>query len=511
MPADPALVAQFLASACPDHHVRDGSSHWAVRQTAESLLRHHPEIARESIYTAIVCGDLDEVDRLLAIDPDAASRPGGPKGSAPAQGTHFVLGATVADPPLWEPLHYLCFTRLERAAANDHAVAIARRLLDHGANPNAHFMAGGSGYTPLVGVVGAGEEGRRPHPRHVELARLLLERGADPFDGQVVYNLHFTRDVIWYLQLAYDASVALRRKAGWDDPEWRMMDMGGYGSGARWFLGAAVERNSLELAAWMLAHGASPNPAPPTSPKMPSHTIWEIAMAHGYADFANLLVRYGAMPGTRPADDESAFVGACLQMDDAKVRAMLAAHPEYLRSPRALHAAATLDRPEVARMLLDLGTPIEVENAHRQRPLHVAAWQGSLRVAAFLIERGAAVDPREAQWSNTPLDFAVHGQLEPMIALLAPHSRDLWNLVFTGQVDRVRTVLEAGPSLAKTVAPDGATPLSWLPVEEARAVEIIRLFRAHGADVTIRYEGKTPEEWARARWMLDAAAALKEG
>ena len=33
-----------------------------------------------------------------------------------------------------------------------------------GANPNAFFMAGDSSYTPLVGVIGEGEEGRTAHP-----------------------------------------------------------------------------------------------------------------------------------------------------------------------------------------------------------------------------------------------------------------------------------------------------------------------------------------------------------
>src|ERR1051325_9787019 len=40
---------------------------------------------------------------------------------------------------------------------------------------------------------GRGQGGRAPppHPPRVELARLLLDRGAHPYDGQVIYNIHF--------------------------------------------------------------------------------------------------------------------------------------------------------------------------------------------------------------------------------------------------------------------------------------------------------------------------------
>ena len=135
------------------------------------MLRHMPELATANFFTAIVCGEIAEVERILRERPAAATEAGGPKGSAEAAGTHFILESTPAGPPYWEPLHYLCFTRLDRPASNDNAVAIARLLLDHGANPNAFFFAGSSHYTPLTGVIGAGEEGRPAHPRQDELTR----------------------------------------------------------------------------------------------------------------------------------------------------------------------------------------------------------------------------------------------------------------------------------------------------------------------------------------------------
>jgi hypothetical protein len=154
--------------------------------------------------------------------------------------------------------------------------------------------------------------------------------------------------------------------------------------------------------------------------------------------------------------------------------------------------------------------PIEVENEQKQRPLHIAAWHDALRVAQLLIDRGAEIDPVESSWSNTPLDFAVYGQLPRMIELLSHHSRDIWNLVFTGNVERVREVLNEQPDLARVVTKRNATPLMWLPDDEPSAVALVRLFVAEGADPGLRdTNGLTAADHASRRGLEEAAALLR--
>ena len=126
------------------------------------------------------------------------------------------------------------------------------------------------------------------------------------------------------------------------------------------------------------------------------------------------------------------------------------------------------------------GTPIEVEDAKKQRALHVAAAHDALNVAALLIERGVEVDPYELNYSNTPFDFAAYYQFPRMIDLLRRHSRDVWNLTPIGDVDRLREVFSAEPRLAKTSWQ--TTPLFWLPEEEDKALEIVKLFLGRGSD-----------------------------
>ena len=106
-----------------------------------------------------MCGELDEVDAIVA---PIRMRRGARRTERfrGAQSERFVVGATGASHPRWEPLLYLCFARLDSSARHDDAIAIARRLLDHGADPNAYFMAGNSRYSPLTGLFGGGEESR---------------------------------------------------------------------------------------------------------------------------------------------------------------------------------------------------------------------------------------------------------------------------------------------------------------------------------------------------------------
>jgi ankyrin repeat protein len=502
------MVTRFLEYACPDHHVRGPQAHRMARHAAMRILDQHPGIARDSLYTAVVCGEIEAVERILRERPELANAKNASRGRDRAGAGGAMDFLQDLGTKAWQPLLYLCFTRLPLAKADDHVVAIARMLLDRGADPNAYFMAGDSRYTPLVGVIGEGEEGRPPHPRRAELSRLLLERGAEPYDGQVIYNIHFHGKILWWMELMYEFSVTAGRADDWNDPEWHMLDQGGYGTGARWHLWTAIQHNDLELAEWCLSHGANPAAGPPRATTLPQHSLYEQAIRRGHLEMAELLVRYGAKRHDVPLNDEERFVAACLRRDRGQVQRVLSEHPEYLRSPAAMFEAARQDRADVVELLLDVGVPIEIEDAKKQRPLHVAAAADAVHVAELLIARGAEVDPYELNYSNTPLDFAVYYGHTRTIELLARRSRDVWNLTFIGAVDRLRDTLSAEPQLA-TISWQ-TSPLFWLPEEEEKALEIARLFLEHGADPGFRSkkDGLTAADVARRRGMHNVAALL---
>jgi uncharacterized protein len=483
-------VVTFLQSACWDHHVHGKSDHRMHDRAAQRLLADDPAIARDSIYTAIVCGELQEVERILETRPDAARQRGGARG--------------------WTPILYLAYTRFTHPPTRANALAIARVLLDRGADPNDFYMAGDARYTVLTGIAGEGEQDSPRQPYAMALFELLLERGADPFDIQVLYDTHFSGDVLWWLELVYRHTIGTARGEAWNDPDWPMLDMGAYGSGARFLLELAIKKRDVLLAEWLLTRGANPNALPARDKRFPKRSLYELATMEGAADIADLLARHGASTSVPLLDDREQFLRVCFALDRDEARRLAAAHPELLLSPAALFEAARRDRPDVLALLLDLGTPLEVQDATGKRALHEAAASNALNAARFLVERGAEIDPRETIYGGAPIGWASHGDHREMVAFLSRYSRNIWTLCFNGCVDRIRDTLREKPALARQVSDEGITPLWWLPDDERQAMDIVELLLAAGADPSMKDKnGRTAADWARRRGMRAVAERLE--
>jgi hypothetical protein len=361
----------------------------------------------------------------------------------------------------------------------------------------------------LSGAAGEGEQESPRQPYAADLFDLLLERGADPFDIQVLYNTHFRGDMVWWLELVYRHTIDTPRGAAWRDPEWTMFDMGAYGSGARFVLETAVKSRNLVLAEWALARGASPSAEPARDKRFPKRGLYELAAMERFGDMADLLVRYGAARSAVVRDDHERFLQTCFELDRDEANRLLTAHPEYLQSPAAMFEAAKRDRPDVLAFLLDLGFRLEIQDLRGKRALHEAAASNALRAAAFLIEHGAEIDPRESTFDAPPIGWAAHGDSTEMVQLLSRHSRNIWILGANGYVDRVREILTEDPTLARGVTSDGYTPLWWLPDDEAKAMQIVELLLAAGANPSAKSkDGETAADRARRRGMRDVASRL---
>jgi ankyrin repeat protein len=483
-------VVAFLQSACWDHHVHGKGDHRMHDRAAQRMLAQDPSIARHDFYAAIVCGDRQEVERILAEHPQAARERGGARG--------------------WTPILYLAYTRFTHQPTIDNALPIARLLLDYGADPNDFYMAGDARYTALVGVAGEGEQDAPRQPYAAPLFALLLAGGAEPFDIQVLYNTHFSGDVLWWLALVYEHTVHTPRAAAWTDPDWRMFDMGHYGSGARFLLETAVKKRDLQLADWLLARGASPNAAPARDKRFPKHSLYELALMERLPEMVELLARHGALRSTPALDEIERFIDAAFRLDREGARALLAEHPEFLQSPAAMFEAAKRDRPDVLALLLDLGFPLEIQDGAGKRALHEAAASGALRAAAWFVDRGAEIDPRESSYDGTPIGWAAHFDRIEMVGFLSRYSRDVWTLCFNGYVDRLREILAGDPTRATLADQGGVTPLWWMPDDEAKAMQIVELLLAAGADPSATSkDGRTAADWARRRGMSEVAARLE--
>ena len=480
-------LEEFLEHAILNYGIPPGEPRWepsypddpSRRVYAARILAKHPEIALGNIHAATLSGNVGEIERLLKQDARLASSKGGQR--------------------QWEPLLYLAYGRLPIAAVSENSLAVATLLLDHGANPNVKMTDGENPFTPVTGLIGQGERppiAVPPHPRAKELVRLLIERGANAFDTQALYNTSLWYDSTEWLDLLYEYDERAGNTGRWNEGRDGLLGQLDY------LLGNAVDRNHVKRVAWLLDHGASPQ----TKHAYTKRNLHTSAVLQGHAPVAELLAKAGTQVET--LEGQEAFQAACLRLDVETARGLAQRHPEYLQNGTTLMTATRAARTDVIELLLELGTPIDATGPNGEPALHSAVWTDSVPVARFLIERGAEIDACDRKFNGTPLAWAIHLNKPQLAEYFSTISTDLFALLTLGKVDRVRTLLDAYPSLEK-FAPGAETALLYLPgTDEYVALELAELLLSKGADVRAKNSsGRTAADEAERNGM-DAVAEL---
>ncbi len=375
---------------------------------AGRLLALYPDLPNYSTATKLVWGDADGIQKL-------------------AQDPPFLT--TKLEPENWLPLEYVCFSRVSEleSARYKPLEQTAKTLIESGADPNTSHDGDGNPDVPLSVLYGAcGETG------HVGIAKLLLEHGANPNDGESIYHAaqHNRREILDLL-LRHGCDISH------NDPRWTNTPIfflcghrptdGPYAAaikGVEWLLEhgadpnvpcyanegralhAACNSNATELVELLLEHGADP-----TLKRTDGKTPYDLAMAMGNVKAAAALAAKGGANDLSPLNT---YLAGCAN-DDQTLKAKALAQEPNLRQSRAKEIEdAFLKFAEHGveagvRSLLEEGVDVNTANEKNETALHYACFTGQDSVVWLLLQHGASAEPKDKTYNATPVGWALQG------------------------------------------------------------------------------------------------------
>jgi ankyrin repeat protein len=302
---------------------------------------------------------------------------------------------TAGGPREWAPLLYVCHSCFA-------GVELARSLLERGADPNVTFRNEYGDMSALYGAAGI-----RHDP---ELTTLLLEAGANPDDGESLYHATEAEspDCVRLL-LEHGATTrgtnALAHALDYPRLETvRMLLEGGADPNEGPYMAHAVRRGrDPEFVRLLARFGADVDRPGGEMWRQPRRlrTPYQQAVLRGHGDVAVALAELGA---STELDEDDAAVAAVARGE--RPPAPLPAGLDY-DAQEALVRASLRGRLDV---VVDAAGPDfagVVGGSPLGTLLQHAAWDGQPDLVERLLERGA--DPLVDVGSGSPLGWAVHG------------------------------------------------------------------------------------------------------
>ena len=239
----------------------------------------------------------------------------------------------------------------------------------------------------------------------------------------------------------------------------------------------AVRENQLEVASFLLEHGADPLSL------AVNDSLLDICRDRGNAEMGRLLeATLASTQGASPRGE--AVAGAIRERDLERVRSLLDASPELVhagdgRSNQPVHWAVMTRQIEVIDELLARGADINAARCDGARPIQLANGD--------YYYRGWRDVPQD--WPTTPAQVLAHLRSRGAYC-------DICTACHIGDRERVRELLDQDPSLANRVS-EYVTYYqgSGSPLKNAAAkghIEIVKLLLDHGADPNLPEEGIAP-------------------
>lgn len=405
----------------------------ALLDATPALLHAGDLRSNRPLHWAVMTRQIDLIDELLQRGADLDDRRG--DGARPIHLTngdyHFRGWRDV--PKDWATTPEQVYQHLISRGANvDLGMACAtgdlarvREWLDRDPSLVNKLSDYHSGYpgggTPIKNAAARG---------HLEIVRLLLERGADP-------NLP-------------EEGIAPQGLA----------------------LYSAAANGHFEIAKLLLEHGAHPNAEVESSADTLSRVMMngdqrllELLCAYGAARAVNHLAYYNDLQTAAAvfaanlalANDPEALANAAHGGHEGFVRLMLRYQPDLPRRVAFAPWAVGAKTRALNELLFEHGLNPSAPDWLGITPLHHFARKGDLEQAETFLDHGADLHARDEDLCSTPLGWAAKFGQKPMVELLLQRG--------------------AKPNLPDD--PPWATPLAW--ATRRGHAEIAELLRCHGA------------------------------
>lgn len=414
------------------------------------------------------------------------------------------LGADPEARSVWAAGPYTALHRLVDGATEE-SLRLAEHLTGRGALIDLHGAAGLGRQDRIEEILDAepqrvsepGPDGATPlHlARNVEVAALLLERGAD-IDKRCVD--HTSTPAQWAVQ-------------GREEVMRFLLDQG-----ARPDLFQAVLLDDVTLIDSILEAEPTAIDVRVRFGETPEHIggdkyVWALGGADSPLELARMRGAEAAYQRLlRDSSPAALLLQASRREDRGELTRLLANGPSAIRSLAESDVAEILHGSAAgAEAMMRAGADPNSRGSGGTTALHHAAWRGSVELGRVLLEGGADAGIREDSYDATALGWAnENGQTEMMDLIQAYWEPDIVDASWLGLSTRVAAILSARPETVDGYESGRISPLrsaAW-----CGHADVVRVLLDYGADPSLRHpkSGQTALDFALQQGHEDIVALL---
>ena len=256
----------------------------------------------------------------------------------------------------------------------------------------------------------------------------------------------------------------------------------------------AIKYGHAEIVELLLSKGAKPNES------IHGHGSVHVAAENGHANLIKILVEYGAdiNGGKNGFRHPPLCYASGAQVAEALIANGADVNWRDERRATPLHSIAVYGITTAAEVLLAHGADINAKDDSGWTPLHGAAHWCQKEMIELLIAKGGDINAKDRRGA-TALNRVVTGDRrtetdrKATAELLVSHGADftIYDVVWVGDMTRVRKLLEDNPSLANDTSNAYKEPVLFFAMREGHSA-IAELLLDNGAKLNVMGRHKEP-------------------